>query len=35
VAAITLEDLKQRFLSHLEGEPTEIGAAETSDDVVF
>jgi hypothetical protein len=35
VAAITLEDLKQRFLSHLEGEPTEIGASETSDDVVF
>jgi len=35
VAAITLEDLKQRFLSHLEGEQAELGASETSDDVVF
>jgi hypothetical protein len=35
VAAISLEDLKQRFLGHLEGAPMEIGASETSDDVVF
>jgi hypothetical protein len=35
VAAISLEDLKQRFLSLLEGAPIEIGASETSDDVVF
>jgi hypothetical protein len=35
VAAISLEDLKQRFLGLLEGAPIEIGASETSDDVVF
>jgi hypothetical protein len=35
VAAISVEDLKQRFLSHLRGASTELAVSETVDDVVF
>jgi hypothetical protein len=35
IAAISVADLKHRFLLHLNGAATELGASEGADDVVF
>ena len=35
IAAISVADLKDRFLRHLDGAPTKLAASQTSDEVVF